>query len=58
MAEIGRLVGIETPVMNSLITLASVANGVDYSREGLTLEKMGLADAGPANVAAILRNGF
>jgi opine dehydrogenase len=58
MAEIGRLVGIETPVMNSLITLASVANGVDYSREGLTLEKMGLADAEPANIAAILHNGF
>jgi opine dehydrogenase len=58
MAEIGRLFGIETPVMNSLITLASVANGIDYSRQGLTLEKMGLADAGAGNIAAILHNGF
>jgi opine dehydrogenase len=58
MAEIGRLVGIETPVMNSLITLASVANGFDYSREGLTLEKMGLADTWASNVTALLHNGF
>jgi opine dehydrogenase len=58
MAEIGRLFGIKTPVMNSLITLASVANGIDYSREGLTLEKMGLANAKAEELAAILQNGF
>ena len=58
MAEIGRLFGIRTPVMNSLITLASVANGIDYSKEGLTLEGMGLADIAAENLSAILQNGF
>lgn len=58
MAEIARLFGIRTPVMNSLIKLASVANGIDYSREGLTLEKMGLADVAAENLSAILQNGF
>jgi opine dehydrogenase len=58
MAEIGRLVGVRTPVMNSLITLASVANGSDYSREGLTLEKIGLAGITAENLPVILQNGF
>jgi opine dehydrogenase len=58
MAEIGRLLGIKTPMMNSLITLASVANGIDYSSEGLTLGKMGLADITAENLSAMLQNGF
>jgi hypothetical protein len=45
-------------VMNSLITLASVANGIDYSREGLTLEKIGLAGITAENLPVILQNGF
>jgi opine dehydrogenase len=42
MSEFGRLVGVQTPVMDSLITLASVALGTDYRKEGLTLSRMGL----------------
>ena len=58
MAEIGRLFGVRTPVMDSLIKLASVANGIDYSRAGLTLEKMGLADIPAKDLTGILQNGF
>jgi opine dehydrogenase len=58
MAEIGRLVGIRTPMIRSLITLASVANATDYSKKGLTLEKIGLADVRAENLSAILQNGF
>src|SRR4029079_11862147 len=43
MAEIGKLLGVRTPVMEALITLASTALGLDFRTEGLTLEKMGLA---------------
>ncbi len=43
MAEIGKLLGVKTPVIDALITLASVATGTDFRTEGLTLEKMGLA---------------
>jgi opine dehydrogenase len=43
MAEIGGLLGINTPVIDALITLASVVSRTDYRKEGLTLEKMGLA---------------
>jgi opine dehydrogenase len=58
MAEIGKLLGIETPVMDALITLASVALGIGFRVEGLTLEKMGLAGVAPADLQRILIDGF
>ena len=58
MAEIGKLLSVATPVMDALITLASVVSGIDYRREGLTLEKMGLAGARPERLAKILSEGF
>ncbi|MBA3653621.1 MAG: NAD/NADP octopine/nopaline dehydrogenase family protein [Actinobacteria bacterium] len=36
-------VGCDTPTTDALVQLASVMNGVDYKREGLTLERMGLS---------------
>ena len=58
MAEIGRLVGAETPVIDALITLASEMNRVSYRREGLTLEKMGLAGVTLESFREILQEGF
>lgn len=42
MSEFGRLVGVPTPAMDGLITLASIALEKDYRREGLTLARMGV----------------
>jgi opine dehydrogenase len=58
MAEIGKLLGIGTPVMDALITLASTALGVDFRADGLTLEKMGLAGVRADQLQNILDNGF
>jgi opine dehydrogenase len=58
MAEIGRLLGSDTPVMSALITLASVANRRDYRKDGLTLEKMGLATIRSEELPGILQKGF
>jgi opine dehydrogenase len=58
MAAIGKLLGVKTPVTDALITLASTALGVDFRREGLTLEKMGLANVAPENLDNILAEGF
>jgi opine dehydrogenase len=58
MAEIGRLVGVKTPVMDSLITLASVAGHTDCRSEGLTLQKMGLAGTRAEDLPKLLREGF
>lgn len=58
MAEIGILLGLKTPVMDALITLASTALGVDFRTTGLTLEKMGLANVKPEELPKVLREGF
>ena len=58
MAEIARLLSIKTPVMDALITLASTALHTNFRKEGLTLEKMGLASVRPETLPTILQNGF
>jgi opine dehydrogenase len=58
IAEIARLAEVETPVIDALITLASEINKIDYRREGLTLEKMGLAGVKLSDLKAVLYEGF
>ena len=58
MAAIAQLLGVKTPVMDALITLASAALGVDFRAEGLTLSKMGLAGMRPENLPNLLHEGF
>lgn len=58
MAHLARLMGVETPVMDSLIVLASAMNGVDYGKEGLTLEKMGLRGVKRGDLKSLLYEGF
>jgi opine dehydrogenase len=58
MAEIGTLMGVRAPVMDALITLASKALGTEFRAEGLTLEKMGLANVHAERLAKVLRDGF
>jgi len=50
--------GIKTPVMDALITLASTALGVDFRVVGLTLAKMGLQGVAAEQLPAILADGF
>lgn len=58
MAEIAGLLGVATPVVDGLIRIASEMNRVDYRREGLTLGKMGLNQARPERLRALLQEGF
>ena len=58
MSELARLTGVETPVIDALITLASEINRTDYRREGLTLEKMGLHGVKPEQLMKLLQEGF
>jgi opine dehydrogenase len=58
MAEIGKLLGVKTPVMDALVTLASTALGVDFREDGLTLQKMGLSGVSPERLPNILSDGF
>ncbi len=44
MSSIGKKFNVATPVMDSMITLASSMHGCDYFEEGRTVEKLGIAD--------------
>ena len=44
--------GSPAPTITALTHLAGVINGIDYPREGLTLERMGLAGKTPAEIRA------
>ena len=43
-ASLGDLIGVETPTMNTLISLASLLMNVDYWAEGVTMRKLGLEE--------------
>ena len=58
LAELGHLAGVATPHMDRVIDLASVVRGRDYRAEGLTLERMGLANKTPDAVQSLLWDGF
>jgi opine dehydrogenase len=54
MAELGRWAGVETPVIDSLVTIASSINGADYREAGWTLADLGIpADADPTDPLGI-----
>lgn len=44
MSLLAKIIGVETPIMDSFINLFSEINGINYWDTGLTLEKLGLSD--------------
>ncbi len=56
-AALGALFGIATPVMDAAAALAGAINGTDYTREGWTLERLGLHGMAPERVASFLETG-
>jgi opine dehydrogenase len=57
MAALGRLAGVATPTIDALIQLAGLAVGVDYRRDGLTLERLGLAGKSPSELLKFVEQG-
>lgn len=43
IASVGKMLGISTPVIDSLIQLASIINGTDYYRIGRNVERLGIS---------------
>jgi opine dehydrogenase len=43
LVEFARLAGLQTPIMSAILTIASVLQDQDYSKNGRTLERLGLA---------------
>jgi opine dehydrogenase len=57
IAALGALAGVPTPTIDALVQLASLAVGVDYRRNGLTLEKLGIAGKSPAELLKFVEDG-
>ena len=50
MTRMARLVGVRTPVIDAVITLAGAATGRDYRSEGRSLEDMGIDGMTPEEI--------
>jgi opine dehydrogenase len=57
IAALGRLAGVATPTINALVELAGLAVGIDYMRDGLTLERLGLAGKSPSELIRFVQEG-
>lgn len=57
MAYFARICDVSTPTMDSLIHMASIINGVDYLKEGLTPEKMGIEGLDVEKIKIFLKEG-
>lgn len=55
--ELGKRCGVRTPVIDSVITLASVMTGQDFYETGMTLADLGIADLGPDQLLVYLKQG-
>ncbi len=56
-AALGQFAGVATPTIAALIKLASLAVGIDYRCEGLTLERLGIAGMSPADLLRFVHEG-
>jgi opine dehydrogenase len=56
-SEFGRIAGVQTPTIDAMIQLASQAVGIDYRREGLTLERLGLEGKTPSELLRFVLEG-
>jgi opine dehydrogenase len=55
--HLGRVLGVATPTLEALTVIASVANGIDYLREGLTLERLGMDGLDAAGIVRYVELG-
>lgn len=54
----GALLEVPTPVADSMITLSSIANGTNYWKEGLTLERLGFNNLSASQILEIANEGY
>ncbi|MFP3975399.1 MAG: NAD/NADP octopine/nopaline dehydrogenase family protein [Dehalococcoidia bacterium] len=58
ISQLARKFGVEVPIIDSVITLASVINEADYYGEGRPLEDLGIAGLNKNELAKVLQDGF
>jgi len=57
-ASWGDKVGVDTPVIDALIRIASIINDADYMSDGLTLHRLGLQDLSLEEIKEMVRVGM
>ena len=57
IAELARVGGVPTPCADAVIDIASIVAARPYRNEGLTRERMGIADMTAAEITKLLRTG-
>jgi opine dehydrogenase len=57
LAQLGKQLGVETPTIEALITIASAESGKNFWREGLTLEEIGLAGKTTEEIITYVERG-
>lgn len=58
LVSLGDYIGALIPIARSLLALAGAINGIDYRKEGRTLESTGLADKSPEELEQFLETGW
>jgi opine dehydrogenase len=58
IAKLARKFNVATPVIDSVINLASVINQENYWKKGLSLEELGIADLSKDKLVKVLEEGF
>jgi len=58
MSAIGKAVGVPTPSIDAVITLAQIMAGTDFSANARTLARLGLAGMGAAQIERVMQDGF
>jgi opine dehydrogenase len=57
LASLAKIAGVEVPIMESAVTMASALHGVDYRAMGRTAKMMGICGMTPAEIARFVLNG-
>ena len=58
LSSLGKALGIPTPVVDSLLTLASLLNQEDFYADGITLENLGLSGRSAEEINQYLETGI
>jgi len=57
VSSFGKLAGVRTPAIDSIITLASIMNETDYFEEGRNLKRLGLLGKSPEEIIKFIEGG-
>ena len=58
MRALGAAAGVPTPAIDAVINLAQILGGSDFAADARTLDRMGLAGMGAAQIGRVLDEGF